>query len=171
MIKIFPFNQFRFGIGLEAGFLIGPQSTEYIAPFSFSVLGTYNIDSRHSVAAGTGVEFLGVSYVPIFAEYKIHLLSGNTSQFIFGRGGAIVYLGKNVEEWPNQSYYEQYDYSGGPMFTIGTGISWSKQSFKTVLSFAYRYAKTEYTYEDSYTQATTYESNYKRLEVKIGFYF
>jgi len=61
------------GFALEAGFLIGAQISEYPAPFSFNVLGSYTLDTRNIFSLGSGVEFLGVSYSPLFLEYKFLL--------------------------------------------------------------------------------------------------
>lgn len=162
-------NKTGFGIGLEAGLLIGSQNSEYVSPFSFTLLGTYKINNIHSFAAGTGVEYLGVSYTPVFLEYKAHIRSSGPSPFVFARMGSLIHLGNNEES--ASSYYSDRDYKGGIMTGIGTGISWPKDNHEMLLSFAFRYSRTSYTYDDYYSHSTTYESNWRRLELKFGFRF
>jgi len=161
------------GVGMEAGFLVGSQSSSYVAPFSFTAQVAYRPGAVHSIAAGSGVEFLGVSYMPLFLEYKYHLTNNPVSPFLFFRGGLLAYLGGagNDNSYDYYSYYEERDYKGGPSFAAGTGITWHKESFDMNLSFAFRYARTSYTYEDYYSTPTTYETNWRRLEVKFGFGF
>ncbi len=158
-----------FGIGLESGFLIGTQESEYIAPFSFMITGSININNIHSLGAGTGVEFLGVSYSPLFLQYKAILSQSAVAPFIFARAGGLVYMGKNEDE--NPSYYYNRDYSGGFMGNIGTGIRWNKGTHEMYLSFAYRYSRTSYTQEEAYLNPVEYKLNWRRLEVKFGIHF
>ncbi len=58
------------GFSLDAGLLIGPQSSEYKAPFSFDVLGNITSNTKNIFSLGTGVEYLGQSFTPLFLEYK-----------------------------------------------------------------------------------------------------
>ena len=158
-----------FGIGIESGFLIGTQQAEYTAPFSFMVTGSYKFNNIHSLAAGTGVEFLGVSYSPIFLQYKAVLSQAAVAPFIFARAGELIYAGKNEDE--NSPYYYERHYSGGFMGNLGTGIRWDKGTYEMNLSFSYRYARTSYTQEEYYSNPVTYKLNWRRLEVKFGIQF
>ena len=92
---------------------------------------------------------------------------------MFARTGVLVHLGDDDEN--NDGYYPQYyyrkDYTGGPTLTLGTGISWVRESMETYLSFAYRYARTSYTESNYNSYETTYKNSYNRLEIKFGFKF
>ncbi len=161
------------GFVLEAGILAGAQSSEYDAPFSFNFLGNVTTNTKDIFGLGSGVEYLGQPFMPIFLEYK-HLISAKkTTPFIFIRGGKLFHL--NGDEQNTDSTYPQYTnertYQGGGSFTIGTGISWAKVDNETYLSFAYRNVHTSYTEENYNNQLATYNNTYNRLEIKLGFRF
>jgi hypothetical protein len=162
-----------FGFALEAGFLVGAQNTEYDAPFSFNFLGSYTKNTKNIFGIGSGVEFIGESFMPLFAEYKRLISDKKTTPFIFFRGGKLFHL--SGHEVSTDSYYPQYDYSksydGGFSMTIGTGISWVRNENETYLSFAYRNAYTSYTQLNYNNQLATYKTTLNRLEVKFGFRF
>jgi len=162
-----------FGFAIEGGLLVGAQSTEYNAPFSFNVLAGFIKNTKHLFSFGTGVEFIGKPFTPLFIEYKYLISENKTAPFVFIRGGGIVQLGGD----DNDSYDYNYDYNvpfnyeGGASFTAGTGISWSKEGYETYLSFAYRYANSSYEQKEYNTGTTTYENTLNRLEIKFGFRF
>lgn len=159
------------GFALEAGLLVGSQNSDLDAPFSFNIIANYTSSTKNIFGIGSGVEFLGSTFSPLFFEYKRLFNDRKTAPFIFFRGGALVHTGGDEENDPNNQYYYPKDYKGGASLGIGTGISWSKEDMETYLSFAYRYAETSYK-QDSYNDITyTYKINYNRLEVKFGFKF
>lgn len=160
-----------FTLSLEAGLLAGSQDTKYFAPFSFNVLLGYTGNTNHIVSLGSGVEFIGRPYTPIFIEYKYIVYNRKTSPFIFLRGGAVAAIGGAEHSNPNYVDYGPKDYGGGGSFTAGTGISWAKEDFGTYLSFAYRYAHTSYKQREYNSNYVTYNDNLNRLEVKFGFTF
>jgi hypothetical protein len=155
---------------LEAGLLIGAQSNEYKAPFSFNAIAGYTIEKKNMLGIGTGAEFLGKTFVPVFAEYKYTFRDKRVSPFLFARGGILMHVGAD-EESDNTYYYNATDYKGGATLTFGTGLSWAGEDVETYLSFAYRYAQTSYVQTDYNHMDVTYENNYNRLEVKFGFRF
>jgi len=162
-----------FGAGLEGGFLIGAQNSEYVAPFSFNLLAGFNLDKRNIVGLGSGVEFVGVPYTPLFVEYKFIANDKKTAPFVFIRGGGIFYLGGEDGESLDY-YYDKEHQKGGISYTLGTGISWAKEDFEPYLSFAYRYFATSYvqsTYSGSSYHDYTYHDYYHRLEIKFGIRF
>ena len=161
------------GFALEAGFLIGEQSSEYRAPFSFNIIGNITSNVKNIFGIGSGVEYLGKPFTPLFLEYKYLFSEKKTTPFMFFRAGRLFNLkghDENSDYMSSGSNYEK-SYSGGASFTIGTGISWSKEDSETYLSFAYRYARTSYSQSDYYHMITTYRSDYNRLELKFGFKF
>jgi hypothetical protein len=159
------------GFAIEAGLLIGSQNSEFNAPFSFNIIANYTSMTKNIFGIGSGVEFLGSTFSPLFFEYKRLFNDRKTVPFIFFRGGALFHTGGDDESDPNNQYYYPKDYKGGTSLTIGTGISWAKEDVETYLSFAYRYAQTSYK-QDNYNDIIyTYKNNYNRLEIKFGFKF
>jgi hypothetical protein len=160
-----------FGFALEAGFLVGSQSSEYNAPFSFNGLASYTVNTKNLISLGSGVEFIGRPYAPLFIEYKYSFNNRKATPFIFARGGKLFYMGQESDDsYPNDTY-AQKDFKGGFSCALGTGISWAKDDFETYLSFAYRYAETSYVQKNYNNYDATYENAYNRLEVKLGFKF
>lgn len=159
------------GFALETGLLIGSQNSDFDAPFSFNIIVSYTAMTRNIVGIGSGVEFLGSAFTPLFIEYKRLFNERKTAPFIFLRGGALFHTGGNEETDPYNPYYYPKDYKGGASFGLGTGISWAKEDLETYLSFAYRYALTSYKQRNYNDIIYTYKSNYNRLEVKFGFKF
>jgi len=159
------------GFAFEAGLLVGSQNSEFDAPFSFNLLVNYTAGTKNIVGIGSGVEFLGSTFSPVFIEYKRLFNERKATPFIFFRGGALIHTGADEESDPYNQYYYPKDYQGGASLAIGTGISWAREDMETYLSFAYRYAQTSYK-QDSYNDVIyTYETNYNRLEIKFGFKF
>jgi len=161
------------GFALEAGFLVGSQTSKYDSPFSFNCIAGYTFDTKNILGLGSGVEFLGQTFTPFFFEYKHLFYDRKVAPFIFFRSGVLFHLGSDDESI--DSSYPQYNvprnYSGGASLAIGTGISWVREDIETYLSFAYRYAQTSY-HETSYNQQdVTYKNYFNRLELKLGFKF
>lgn len=161
------------GFSLEAGFLIGSQESEYVLPFSFNCILNVTVATSNIIGFGTGVEFFGQTFSPLFVEYKRLIFEKKTSPFIFMRGGGLIHVSNDESGY--DSSYPQYnvpsDYKGGASLTIGTGISWAKEESETYLSFAYRYARTSYVESNYQGQETKFENNFNRLEIKFGFKF
>ncbi|MCX6253156.1 MAG: hypothetical protein NTV31_01620 [Bacteroidia bacterium] len=161
------------GFVLEAGLLVGAQSSDYDAPFSFNFLANVTSNTKDIIGLGSGVEYLGQPFMPLFLEYKRLLSDRKTTPFIFIRGGKLFHL--NGDEQNTDSYYPQYDnpksYRGGGSFTIGTGISWANEYNETYLSFAYRNVHTSYSQKNYQSQTATYKNSFNRLEIKFGFRF
>jgi hypothetical protein len=162
-----------FGFAIEGGLLVGAQNTDYNAPFSFNVLAGFVKNTKHLVSFGSGVEFIGKPYTPLFIEYKYMISVNKTAPFVFVRGGGIVQIGgTNSDSYDyNYDYNTPFNYKGGASFTAGTGISWSKEGYETYMSFAYRYAHSSYDQKEYNQGITTYENTLNRLEIKIGFRF
>lgn len=162
-----------FGFVLEAGLLIGIKTVEYSAPFSFNILGNFTSNTRNIFGIGSGVEYIGQAYMPLFLEYKYLFYNKKTTPFIFVRGGKLYHVNGGTVN--NDIYYNPYDYvksyEGGLSFTLGTGVSWSFEDSEAYLSFAYRNAHTSYSQKNYNSQYATYKNNLNRLEIKFGFKF
>jgi hypothetical protein len=155
--------------GLEAGLMVGAQSNEYKAPFSFNAIAGYTIEKKNTLGIGSGAEFLGKTFIPLFFEYKYTFRDKKVSPFLFARSGILMHAGP--DETDDIYYYNNKDYKGGATLTFGTGLSWAGEDIETYVSFAYRYAQTSYVQTEYNQQDVTYENNYNRLEVKFGFRF
>ena len=160
-----------FTMALEAGLLVGAQSTEYDAPFSFNILLGIRSHTKNIISFGSGVEYIGKPYTPFFIEYKYLINTKKVAPFIFARAGVLAQIG-GEDTAPSGNYdYTPYNYKGGASLNIGSGISWAKEDIETYLSFAYRYAHTSYQQKDYNSGVVTYENNLNRLEIKFGFRF
>jgi hypothetical protein len=160
-----------FSFALEAGLLVGAQSTDYDAPFSFNFLLGLRSKTKNIISFGSGVEFIGKPYTPFFIEYKYLTNAKKVAPFIFVRAGALAQIGGDNDPPTNNYDYTPYNYKGGASLAIGSGISWAKDDIETYLSFAYRYAHTSYQQKEYNRGVITYESNLHRLEIKFGFRF
>jgi len=130
------------GFALEGGLLVGSQSSEVSAPFSFNIILNLTSSTKNIFGIGSGVEFLGSTFSPVFIEVKRLLNDKKTAPFVFMRGGALIHTGGNDDDDPYNPYYYPKTYKGGGTFLIGTGISWAKEDIEAYLSFGYRYAQT-----------------------------
>jgi hypothetical protein len=165
------------GYSLEAGVLIGAQNDNDIgSPLSINIIAGKTFRTRNFIGAGSGVEFIGRTYAPVFLEYNRLMGEKKSAPFIFVRAGNLFHFGGNgtndhpvISIWP-QPYVES-KYRGGLTLTAGTGISWSKEDYESYISFAYRYATTReiQIYEMLYD--VTYKNYYNRLEIKMGIKF
>jgi hypothetical protein len=161
------------GFSLEAGVMAGAQNSDYRTPFSFNFLINATSKTRNIFGLGSGVEFFGESFTPLFLEYKYLFSEKKTSQFFFMRGGELFHLNGDIQhtDYTNPQFDVEKKYHGGGSFTIGTGISWSKDDSETYLTFAYRNAHTSYSQKNYNNQTATYRNSYNRLEIKFGFKF
>lgn len=171
-----------FGAGTEIGFLAGPQNSQYPAPFSFGLSGGYTFGTRYMVEAGSGLEFIGHSYMPFYGGFRFYLRESRTSPFLFGRAGYMAMISENEDEmiyypmW--SSYYpvdywytEDREYKGGPTATLGLGAAFSMGDMETYMSFAYRYFRTKEIVTTSTSSTEEFFYYYNRLEIKLGFRF
>jgi hypothetical protein len=159
------------GFALEAGLLVGAQSSEYSAPFSFNIMINHTTGTKNIMSLGSGIEFLGSTFSPVFFEYKRLINDKRITPFVFFRGGVLIHTGGDEENDPYNQYYYPKNYKGGASLGFGTGISWAKEEIETYLSFGYRYAQTSYKQGNYNDVVYTYKNNYNRLEVKFGFKF
>lgn len=161
-----------FGFALEAGLLAGAQHTDYSTPFSFNFLTSITHNVKNIMSLGSGVEFIGKPYTPLFIEYKYLMLDQQATPFVFLRGGALFQIGGEDPDLYDPYYdYNNYNYKGGGSFAFGTGISWAKVDYEAYLSFAYRYAQTSYQRKEYNMGTVTYNNSLNRLEIKFGFKF
>jgi hypothetical protein len=171
-----------FGLGMEIGFLAGPQTSEYPAPFSFGLSGSYTFGTRYMAEAGSGLEFIGHSYAPLYGGFRYSFREGRASPFVFARAGYMVMISENKETtyyYPAWSSYYPPDYwytddrecKGGPTVTAGMGASFAISEMETYVSFAYRHFSTKEIVTTSTSETENFYYYYNRLEIKFGFRF
>jgi len=161
------------GFSIEAGTMAGAQSSKYKTPFSCNFLISVTKNTRNIFSAGSGVEYLGQPFMPVFAEYKALFSDSKTAPFIFIRGGKLFHLNGDFggSDETAQQFNVPTSYKGGGSFTIGTGISWVRDWGETYLSFAYRNLHISYEETNYNLLISTYKIAYNRLEIKYGFRF
>lgn len=171
-----------FGVGAELGFLAGPQSSRYPTPFSFGLSAGYTFNHKIIAEAGTGLEFAGSSYAPIYAGIRVLLRNTRTAPFIFGRAGYMTVISEKGNDLiyypiyssfyvPGYYYTDERDYKGGPTATIGFGASIAFSDMETYMSFAYRHFRTKEIVTTSYGSTEDYFTYFNRLEIKLGLKF
>lgn len=171
-----------FGVGTEIGFLAGPQNSQYPAPFSFGFSTGYTFGTRYMAEAGSGLEFIGNSYMPFYGGFRYYFREGRTAPFIFGRAGYLVMISENEDEivyydYPARFYPQDYwytsdrEYKGGPTFTAGMGASFAVSDMEAYMSFAYRHFRTQEIVTTSTSETENFFYYYNRLEIKFGFRF
>ena len=166
-------KQSGFSFSIEAGILAGAQNSQFEAPFSFNVLGGITSNTLNITSVGSGVEFFGRPYTPLYIEYKRIVNKSRTSPYVFVRAGGVVPLGGDESGSSVVNPYDNgpKDYKGGGSITLGTGISWVREDYETYLSFAYRHANTSYKQQEYGRGLVTYTNTLNRLEIKFGFKF
>jgi hypothetical protein len=162
-----------FIFSLEAGLLVGAQDSRYEAPFSFNILAGSTFKTVNSLSFGSGIEYFGRPFTPLFIEYKHIIYDRKTSPFVFARGGGVIPFGADEQTSSVVYSYDTgpKDYKGGASFTFGTGISWAKEDHETYLSFGYRYVKTSFKQYEYNRGEVTYNNSLNRLEIKFGYKF
>ena len=170
-----------FGLGTEIGFLAGPQNSQYPAPFSFGFSTSYTFGTRYMAEAGSGLEFIGHSYMPFYGGFRYYFRESRTAPFIFGRAGYMVMISENEGEtvyypllssyYPPNYWYTDDRYNGGPTFTVGMGASFAISDMETYMSFAYRHFSTNEIVSTSTSQTEKFFYYYNRLEIKFGIRF
>jgi hypothetical protein len=162
------------GFVLEAGIMAGVKTTDYSTPFSFNALLNLTGRTTSILGVGSGVEYIGQPYMPLFLEYKQLTSEKNYAPFFFIRAGNLFHI-KGDDQSTDSYYYNPNNYEkkyhGGFTFTLGTGVSWVKNNCETYLSFAYRNAHFSYDQLDYNKNNNTYKTNLNRLEIKLGFRF
>jgi hypothetical protein len=158
-----------FSFALEAGLLAGAQHTDYTAPFSFNFLAGAVIKTKTIVSIGSGVEFIGRPFTPVFLEFRQVIFDQKTSPFIYARGGALLALGD--DDKVSYISYDPYNHKGGALVGFGSGVSWAREDYEMYLSFGYRFSHTSFQKDDYNQRNVIYTNNLNRLEMKFGFRF
>ena len=163
----------------DAGLLIGHGEAYYPAPFSANISFLANIGDRFKIGAGTGVEVIGKTFLPLFVDLRLSPIKSKPF-FIYDRIGGTLCMNKNYSEGENSNdtyYYRSYPHplnenvntSGGLMNELGVGVYLQRSDWKTSFSIGYSYQTTKDKVEIS--PKMTYENTFNRIAFRIGFWF
>ena len=164
----------------EVGILTGNSNNKYATPFTLMNISGWQFENSFSVGAGTGVEFLSETYLPVVADIRYYLKRQGLKPFFGLQGGYSFALDK-----PDKQYvYGGSDYSriwrnptvdaleikakGGLLVNPFVGFSTPLgENLALTFSAGYRIMRQRYTREDNYL----IDIDYNRLSLKIGLIF
>ena len=149
------------------GFLAGSAVNASPAPFSLLMVNGYRTAFGLFTGVGVGIEFLNVSYMPLFADVRMDLTGGDVVPYLVAKAGYSFPLASDYSEYDNS-----YSYSGGPLFAMGIGLKVrTREHFAWDVSLMYRYQSTSYSETYGYNgHDYDYTDNYNRIEIRLGFY-
>lgn len=187
LVLLFPFiskaqsettaDESKWNITFDAGLLIGHPDADYPAPFVSNISFLYNFNDRLWAGAGSGAEVIGKTFIPLFLELRA-IPFKSKPLFVYNRFGGTVCATKNMSDENgyqpstiNQAHplYENVTTRGGIMNECGMGVMLDRGQWKSTYSIGYSYQQTED--ELTYGTIKTYENNFNRLVIKIGFWF
>jgi hypothetical protein len=149
------------------GFLVGASSNMQVAPFSLVMVNGWHSPFGMFSGVGVGIEFLNTNYIPLFADLRYDLGSGDVVPFLLARGGYSLPSSRGYSE-----YDTEYTYSGGPTAAAGVGLRIrTRNHFAWNIELMYRYLQTSYTEAYGWNnQEYKYTDIYNRVEIRLGFY-
>ncbi|MFZ5941922.1 MAG: hypothetical protein ACOYXB_15245 [Bacteroidota bacterium] len=149
------------------GVLAGSVRNEQPAPFSIQSTVGWRHNSGMFFGAGAGIEFIGTTFCPLFADLRYDFKGEAVTPCLIGRAGYALPLQGQISQ-----YGANYRYSGGVLGAVGiglkirnrTGLAWD-------LSMLYRYQQISYSLAYDYQSfMSTYTENYNRVELRVGLY-
>ncbi|SFK25589.1 hypothetical protein SAMN05216357_10125 [Porphyromonadaceae bacterium KH3CP3RA] len=139
-----------------------PMSTPSSPPFTWQVLGAYNLTERWSVGAGTGLSFYEKMLIPVFGDIRFQI--GRTRQFTpyaeFGMGYAFaLHSDANGGFFMNPSIGVQYPFKNRMRLQLAVGYELQElERLKTQI--------------DGYFQKEFAEKlSHHSIAIKLGFLF
>ncbi|MBN1649947.1 MAG: hypothetical protein JW857_01390 [Bacteroidales bacterium] len=160
------------------GVLSGSSQNQQAAPFSFLSLMLYQFDDNFAAGAGLGIDFLEESYIPIVADLRYYLRGTRFSPFLFTQAGYSIPTQKSASQEIINTHYSIWPYPypqaedveprGGFQINPGFGVRHMFHStFGLEISFAYHFQRLSYQYNSN----TRLETDYNRLNIRIGILF
>ncbi|UCG26992.1 MAG: hypothetical protein JSV24_08425 [Bacteroidales bacterium] len=151
----------------DMGVLAGKGEDTKDAPFSIHTIYGYQFKTRLYCGAGLGMEFLNVTYVPLFADFRYHFSSNNITPYIF------IQMGYNQPlENEDNDYYDVRE-KGGFLLNPGLGMRFiinPRTSIVMSVSYRYQELKSQVTYY--WPEETVIRYEYlNRLGIRFGFNF
>lgn len=159
------------------GILAGGSDNQKPTPLSVDASLNVRLFPGFYLGAGTGVDFLAESYLPLFGNLEIHFRETRFTPFLGMKGGYMFPLDDATHAQtyyaPWSSYWPSYipqplECQGGLMYNPSFGfVSQINENLGVVLSFGYRFHQLTFEGENEYEL----ERNYHRLSVRLGFIF
>lgn len=152
-------NKFSFTTTLGTGI---PMSTPSSIPFTWQLMGYYNLTDKWSVGAGTGLSFYEKTLIPVYGDVR----------FQIGRERKLT---PYVEFGAGYSFVPANDANGGFFMNPSVGIQYSlKNKIKLQLAVGYELQELERlkTQIDSYFHKEFAEKlSHHTISIKLGLHF
>jgi len=161
-------------IHFSASILTGKDETGTTSSNSFHFSNGYQFRNGISIGAGTGLERIDVTVVPLYADLRYYPLTSRISPYAWiksGYGFATTDKGYSYEFY-SQSYGES---EGGFLFNAGVGIglyTWQRTAIN--LGIGYRYQKITISQDQFWwggSSTREWVTHFNRIELQLGFIF
>lgn len=163
-------------IVFDGGLMLGHSESYYPAPFSTSISFLYQFNKYLLFGAGSGADIIGRTFIPVYAD--IRAIPFKTKPFfLYEKAGWTFCANKNYTDG-NDLYYSRVEYphpldenittKGGIMNEFGLGVLLKRPDWTTSISVGYRYMKTS---DQTAENKKTYENNFNRMVIRLGFWF
>lgn len=151
----------------DMGVLAGKGEETRDAPFSLHTVNGYLFKNRIFCGAGLGIEFLDVTYVPLFTDFRYHFFNNIISPFLY------LQMGYNLPLENEKFDYAQVKEKGGLLINPGAGIRFSINARTSILiSVSYRYQELKSVVKYFWPEEEINRYEYlHRLGIRFGFYF
>jgi hypothetical protein len=152
--------------GMDAGFLIGSQSSQNVAPVSVHMIHSYRIIPSLATGIGAGLEFFEPTQIPLYLDLRYYFNRKFYAPFLFIQSGTMLPLGKEI------SYSEGWTFKGKVGYMINSGIGFLfPMSEKSAFSVSFSYRFQELLYERKNYQLTDYTrvEQMNRFNLRFGF--
>jgi len=169
----YSYDKKGYSMRLSASVLAGQNKYGKTSSLSFHLSNGYQFRNGLSIGAGTGIEELDVTVMPVYADLRFQPFKTRISPFAWVKSGYGFPLNDRTGE--EHYYYGYYpDSKGGIMFCAGAGValcSWKHNAVS--FGIGYRHQRLsfnqQYIWNEEINNAlVTY---FNRIEVQFGFIF
>ncbi len=140
----------------------------------FNFITTLPLPYRLSLGLGTGVEWFDNAQIPMFIDFRYHMLSSHISPFIYGNLGYALPMERKAKN-------ENFEYKGGILAAAGGGVRFNfTKNNALFFGIGYRYQKSKAVQEinnyypgyNSHNPATiTNHDEFNRFTFSFGFIY
>jgi len=163
-----------FFIQFSTSVLVGKNETNNTSNASFHLSSGYTFRNGIGIGIGTGLEELGVSIVPLYADIRYYPLRTKVSPFMWVKSG---YGFATSDPASTYDYYGSLGgkSEGGFMFNAGAGIAmftWQRTAIN--IGVGYRYQKITISNDQWWWSGPAVRetvTHYNRMELQFGFIF
>jgi hypothetical protein len=154
--------------------LAGKSENGNQSNLSFHLSNGYQFSNGFSIGVGTGIEELGVTIVPLYADFKYSPLKSRLSPI------AWVKTGYGFATSDQETIYDYYgsmggESTGGFLFNAGAGIAmytWNRTAIN--IGVGYRYQKITVSRDQYWWSGPSLRetvTHFNRIEIQMGFIF